>query len=215
MAFPDYFQNLPDVDYAYKINKSGQTKSIKIKDYFHLLTTRDDIFRDETLFYTYYVKDGQRPEQISYEEYDDEQYYWVVLQVNEVEDFYNQWPLSQWELDRHLESKYGNNLDLIHHYETLEVKDDNDNVLLEAGLYVPEDFVFEYQPDPTQFVYLTSRPQSVSVLDYEYQLNDSKSEIQLLRKELLYRYEKEIQSAARSISPESLKSEINIAEYYN
>ena len=215
MAYPTYFSDLPDIDYAYKINKSGQTRTIKIKDYFHLLTTRDDTFKKETLFYTYYVKDGQRPEQIAYEEYDDEQYYWVVLQVNEVEDYYNQWPLSQWELDRHLEKKYGSKLNDIHHWETLEVRDDNGDVLLEAGLIVPESFVFEYQPDPTQFVYLTSRPGSVSNLDYEYQLNDSKSEIQLLRKELLYNYENEIQESANSIDPGSLNSEINIAEYYN
>lgn len=215
MAFPTYFSDLPDIDYAYKINKSGKTRTIKIKDYFHLLTTRDDIFKKETLFYTYYVKDGQRPEQIAYEEYDDEQYYWVVLQVNEIEDYYNQWPLSQWELDHHLDKKYGTKLNDIHHYETLEVRDEDGDILLEAGLHVPESFVFEYQPDPTQFVYLTSRPQSVSNLDYEYQLNDSKGEIQLLRKELLYKYENEIQDSASGISPESLKSEIDIAEYYN
>ena len=36
------------------------------------------------------MKDGnlRDPDQISYEQYGDEQYYWIILQINEIIDFY-------------------------------------------------------------------------------------------------------------------------------
>ena len=215
MAFPTYFSDLPNIDYAYKVNRSGQTSHLKIKDYFHLMTTRDDIFKKETLFDAYTVVDGMRPEQIAYEEYGDESYYWIILQVNEITDFYNQWPLGQYELDQHLDKKYGNKLNDIRHYEMPTVKDDEGRVLLKGGQVVHEDYVYEYQPTPLNFFYDSVRPYAVTNVEYEYQKNDEKSEIQILNKELLFQYESEIQFATSKINPGSLKSEINIAEYYN
>ena len=215
MASPNYFNNLPDIDYAYKVNRSGQTSHLKIKDYFHLMTTRDDIFKKETLFKTHTIIDGMRPEQISYEEYGDEKYYWIILQVNEITDYYNQWPLSQYELDEHLDKKYGSKLNDIRHYEMPTVKDEEGRVLLKGGQVVHEDYVYEYQPNPLNLFFESARPYAVTNIEYEYQQNDMKSEIQLLRKQLLYKYENEIQFAADRINPGSLSSEIDIAEYYN
>ena len=80
MAKPDYFKYFPNIEYPVKLLKSGKTESITIKDYFHLLLPRDDIFKEDTLYEQYYVKNGQRPDQISYNLYGDEQYYWIILQ---------------------------------------------------------------------------------------------------------------------------------------
>ena len=132
MGNPNYFSYLPNLDYTIKLDKAGNTTNIDIKDYFHLLKVREDIYKEETLYEPYFVKDGARPEQVSYELYGDERYYWVVLQVNDIVDYYNEWPLSSYELDQYIKDKYGfPGSEDIHHWETLEVKDLDGNVILD------------------------------------------------------------------------------------
>ncbi|GAH23493.1 unnamed protein product, partial [marine sediment metagenome] len=58
-----------------------------IKDYFNLARVREDIFKEDTLYNEYYVKNGERPDQISYEKYGTEAFYWVILQVNDIIDY--------------------------------------------------------------------------------------------------------------------------------
>ena len=74
MATPRYFQFFPNIQYAISANKAGVPSFINIKDYFHLALPRDDIYREETLYVDYVVRNGQRPDQISYERYGDAQY---------------------------------------------------------------------------------------------------------------------------------------------
>ena len=81
--------------------------------------TRDDIRAEKTIYSPYIIKNGERPDQISYKEYGDEQYYWIILQINEITDYYNEWPLSQYELDEYITKKYGVvGADEVRHYET-------------------------------------------------------------------------------------------------
>jgi hypothetical protein len=92
MSTPKYFRNFPNIQYAVSANKAGIPTYINIKDYFNLLKVRDDIFREETLYAPYTIQNGQRPEQISEAIYGDAQFYWVILQVNDITDYYSQWP---------------------------------------------------------------------------------------------------------------------------
>ena len=71
MSKPKYFQNFPNIQYALRANKAGKAENIQIKDYFNLLKVRNDIVREDTLYSPYTVKNGQRPDQISYDYYGD------------------------------------------------------------------------------------------------------------------------------------------------
>ena len=144
MATPKYFFDFPNLRYATSANSAGIPNYIAIKDYFHLLKPRDDIFREETLYQEYIVKNGERPDQISKDFYEDEQYYWIILQINEITDYWNQWPLSQLELDEFITRKYQTTeeANATHHYETPRVVDVNNNLLLAEGHYVDKDFQF-------------------------------------------------------------------------
>ena len=148
---PRYFFDFPNIKYAIQANSAGIPNYITIKDYFHLLKPRDDIFREETLYDEYIVKNGERPDQIANDFYGDEQYYWIILQINEIVDYYNQWPLSQLELDEYITRKYENDAEAnsTHHYETIEVIDSEKNVLQRAGLTVNKNYEFKYRPVPT------------------------------------------------------------------
>ena len=106
MATPEYFQQFPNIKYAFKIDKSGKPIGCDIKDYFRRMTVRDDIYKFDTMYNDYEIKNYERPDQISFELYDDEQYYWTILQTNNITDYYNQWPLDQVEFEEYMLRKY-------------------------------------------------------------------------------------------------------------
>ena len=93
--------------------------------------------------------------------------------------------MSQYDFQRYLDNKYDTvQLTQIHHYETIEQIDLDNNIILEGGLVVDANFTFNYTQDG--FVENISGSQLVeSVSNYEYEVskNDKKREIVLLRKE--------------------------------
>lgn len=193
MATPNYFSYVPNVKYTLSVDAAGNTDDITIKDYFRLLRVTEGAYREATLYTEYVIKEGERPEQISYEIYGDEQYYWVILQSNNIVDYNAEWPLGNTDLEAYVVSKYGSVEAAadIHHWETVEVTDDNGSILLRSGLVVSEGFEFSYRPDSSQFVTLTSFPISVSNMEYERRLNDSKENIVILDKKYLYDFVRE------------------------
>lgn len=214
MSFPKYFQNFPNINYALSVNKAGRTTNVTIKDYFHLLRVKDNIFKEDTMYYSYHVQNDERPEQISYSEYGDEKFYWTILQVNDITDYYTQWPLSDYELQKFIAKKYGSIDDqyATHHYETLETKDSLGNIVLPGRLNVSQDYVYSYPSEPGSDVYLTSRPLEVTNYEYETRLNNEKRDIVLLQKKYIYQFQDEYKEFASSLK--NLKSDTNIADYY-
>lgn len=211
MATPDYFSYFPNIEYPVKLLKSGRTESITIKDYFHLLLPRDDIFKEETLYQQYYVKNGQRPDQISYNLYGDEQYYWIILQINEITDYYTQWPLSQYELDEYILKKYGSDqeADKIRHYETQKVVDRDGNLLLPEHLKVREDYVFEYTDELIDGIQSVG-PVPITYRKHEYRINEDKSQIFVLQPKFVGQYKREIKQFNRKLS--SMKGSLTITD---
>ena len=125
MSTPQYFKSFPDLDYTISANRAGIPTNIKIKDYFHLLRIREDIFKKDTLYYKYVIRNGERPDQIAYKEYGQESWYWIVLQTNDIVDYYSEWPLSFQELEKFILKKYGSyeKAGEVRHYETVDEYD--------------------------------------------------------------------------------------------
>jgi len=209
MTQPTYFSNFPNIEYAVSVNKAGHTNDITIKDYFRLLLPRDDIYKEDTLYNTYYVMDGERPDQISYKEYDDEQFYWVILQINGIIDYYNEWPLSSVELEKFMLTKYGSweETKEVHHWETVETKNSEGNIVLPKGMYVDETFVY-YYTDQNETI-LSSLPSAVTNYEYEERVNERKSHIQILNARYIDDYMRDIRNYAKS-RKKLTRSDINI-----
>ena len=115
---------------------------------------------------------------------------WVVLMSNNIIDINNEWPLTQSQLNIFLSEKYTpQQLVSIHHYETLELRDNKNQLILPAGLVVDEDFNMEYlsggQVKSTNSL-VDGRPiKAVTFFDYENDLNDQKRNINVLKQEFL------------------------------
>jgi hypothetical protein len=127
-------------------------------------------------------KDGARPDTVAEEVYGSAQYDWVVLVGAGIVNIRNEWPLSDRDIYQYAEEIYGDDLNAIHHYETIEVKDSKGRLILPAGKVVDSNFTI---PNP-QIITQTLNP-VVGVSNYEYETlkNTLKRSIYLLRPEYL------------------------------
>ena len=217
MSFPKYFQDFNNIKYSISTNKAGIPSYINIKDYFHLLRVRDDIFKEDTLYTEYYIQNGERPENVSYKVYGDEQYYWVLLQINDITDYYNQWPLSSSELEKFILKKYGSwsHATETHHYETVETLDDNGNLVIPGGIVVNSDYVHIYPNKPgsgEDVVELSSFPVPVSNVEFEQRNNERKSNIVILKERFITDYVREVYIYSQSLKVQN--SEVSISDNF-
>ena len=147
---------------------------------------RAEVLQDKksnlTIFDEYVVKNGERPEDIATSIYDNPFYNWTILIINDIVDFYDQWPRSTRQLQEYVEQKYDQPMGT-KHYVTYEVKDDNGNVVCPAGKIVPQDFQVAFYNGTTT---VTANP-TVSVSNYQYEdeLNSKKEKIQIIRPEFI------------------------------
>jgi hypothetical protein len=60
---------------------------------------------------------------IAHKYYDDAEYHWVILLVNNITDRYHQWPMNTRQFLSHLAERY-DNVNAVHHYEIYQKSGD-------------------------------------------------------------------------------------------
>jgi hypothetical protein len=134
-----YFRELPNLKYASVFNeRTGIDEYTLVKNIFRRPKVREDIKNIITGFTYYQIKDNERPDQIAEKYYKDSGLDWVILLTNNITNINEQWPLDNDSLYKYLLDKYGSEEALydVHHYETIEYKDEFGRVLIEGGLIV-------------------------------------------------------------------------------
>ena len=181
-----YFRELPDLEYQSPLShKTSSDEYVRVKNLFRRIKLRDDLQNVFTLFNKYVIEDGKRPEVVAEELYGKQSLDWVVLITAGITNVRDQWPLSDYQIYRYSEEKYGEYLKDIHHYETTEVKDSRNRIVLPAGKVVDSTFTIPNPSDPTA----TLNPVAgVSNYDYEVTKNNKKRTIYVLRREYLQQY---------------------------
>ena len=135
-----------------------------------------------TIFTEITVGDGERPEDIATRYYGNPFFNWTILVINDIVDYYNQWPRSIVQLQDYINSKYTNPQATKHHITT-EVKDANENIIVPAGKVVPSNFQVAYFNGSTT---VTASPvASVTNAAYEFDLNAKKQNIQIVKPDII------------------------------
>ena len=187
----NYFRKLPNLDYPSLLkNRESNVDYVQTKNLFRRVKIREDLFANFMQFDKYEIVGDERPDNVSEKVYGRDDLDWVVLLSNNIIDVNNEWPLSQLQLNRFLSDKYTpQKLVSIHHYETLELRNDKNQLILPAGIVVDEDFSLEYlsggQIKSTSSL-VEGRPvRAVTFFDYENDLNDQKRTINVLKRDFL------------------------------
>ena len=135
-----------------------------------------------TIFTEITVGDGERPEDIATRYYGNPFFNWTILVINDIVDYYNQWPRSIVQLQDYINSKYTNPQATKHHITT-EVKDANENIIVPAGKVVPSNFQVAYFNGSTT---VTASPvASITNAAYEFDLNAKKQTIQIVKPDII------------------------------
>ena len=187
----NYFRRLPNLDYPSLLKeRESNTDFVQTKNLFRRVKIREDLFANFMQFDKYEVIGDERPDNVAEKVYGNDSLDWVILLSNNIIDINNEWPMNQSQLNMFLDEKYTpQQLVSIHHYETLELRDNKNQLILPAGLVVDADFNMEYlsggQVKSTNSL-VDGRPvKAVTFYDYENDLNDQKRTINVLKRDFL------------------------------
>jgi len=178
-----YFRELPNIEYQSFLSGSNSSQNyLLVKNLFRRNKLRDDLQNVFTLFEKYEIVEGARPDTVAEEFYGDAELDWVVLMTANIINVKNEWPLSNRDLYKYAENKYGiTGLSQIHHYETKEVRDSQGRLILPAGKVVDEDFEVEYYDTTIVTVSGNNVRDAITNYEYESRENTKKSSIYLLK----------------------------------
>jgi len=185
-----YFRELPNVAYQSFLSDSLSSQSyLVVKNLFRRNKLRDDLQSIFTIFNKYEIVEGARPDTVAEEFYGDAELDWVVLMTAGILNVRDEWPLSNQQLYKYAEEKYGiENLTATHHYETKEIKDSKGRLILPAGKEVNEDFEIKYYDNENVTKSGDDVRRSVGNYEYETVKNNKKSLIYLLKPSYLQQF---------------------------
>lgn len=178
----NYFSKLPNFEYVSRLPDAKISDYIAVKNLFKRGAIPEDILDTVALFTKYQIRGDDRPDNVAFFEYGDEDLDWIVLACNNIINIQSEWPMTQEVFNDYLLDKYGSyeNMNQIHHYETVELRTFDDLLILEGGLIVDEDFTFTHSYGDVQTY---SPVTTVTNYEYEEMLEDKKRSIFLLKPE--------------------------------
>jgi hypothetical protein len=187
-----YFRELPNIEYqSFLSDVRSSDQYLVAKNLFRRVKLRDDLQNVFTVFDKYQIPDGSRPELVAEELYGSVQYDWVVLVSAGITRIRDQWPLSDKQVYDYSEEVYGDKINAVHHYETTEVKDSQNRLILPAGRIVDADFKISYYDGGklytnestlgTNIVNIANPVIGVSNYEYEVLKNNEKRGIYVLK----------------------------------
>tara|TARA_Y100000004_G_scaffold126454_1_gene142340 strand:- start:1704 stop:2225 length:522 start_codon:yes stop_codon:yes gene_type:complete len=167
-----YFENFPQIFYDSK----GDKKYTVLTNLLSRVKLIDGAKKNIVDFDYYDVKDGETPEMIAHKYYDDVNLHWTIMVVNEVIDYYEDWPMSVQKFEEFVKNKY-DNPQAIHHYEISQTSGDT-TVKIDVGMNT------------------TDYPSAVAVSNYQYEdsLQEKKRSIRLIQPRYIKEFVKEFQS---------------------
>jgi hypothetical protein len=187
-----YFRELQNLEYqSFLKDRKTSNEYLLVKNLFRRVKLRDDLNNVFTIFDKYQIPDGSRPDLVAEELYGSAQYDWVVLITAGITRVRDQWPLSDRQIYDYSENLYGEDLNSMHHYETTEVRDSQNRLILPSGKVVDADFKISYFDDGKVYtndstlgvniVNIQNPVVGISNYEYEIKKNNEKRSIYVLK----------------------------------
>ena len=184
----NYFKQLPNFDYISRINERKSNRDyLEVKNLFRRPLIREDIFTNFMSFTKYKIVGDERPDEVAYKIYGDEDLDWVVLLANNIINVRDEWPMSQGDFNNYLSEKYGDTggVDLIKHYETIQIQDSKGKIFVPKGKIVDSTFKATFLDSGTNQLVEVSPIEGISYRTYEERLQDDKRNINILESRFL------------------------------
>ena len=183
-----YFSEVPDFEYVSRLPDAKISDYIRVKNLFRRGFLREDIFQDLTFFTKYQVRGDDRPDNVAFEIYKDSTLDWLVLTANNIVNIQDEWPIPNSVFDELMTERYGTYENLIggiHHYETIEVKDARDVVIVNKGLQVESTYSVTFFDERAGDMKTVTPTIPITNYQYEQKVNEAKRNIYLLKPKYL------------------------------
>ena len=184
----NYFSELPDLEYVSRLPDARISDYIRVKNLFKRGFLREDIFQDLSFFTKYQIIGDDRPDNVAFTNYNDSTLDWLVLMANNILNVADEWPIAQSSFDEIMLDRYGSYDTLfngIHHYETTEVRDSRNRIIVPSGLKVDSDYSITFFDDNSDQMKTLTPVISVTNYQYEERVNNDKRSIYLLKPEYI------------------------------
>lgn len=104
---PGFFSNFPTILYDENFGSSSVPNYLLITNLMYRLKLRDQIKNYHSTYIKYTIKDGETPEGLAYRYYGDPMEYWVLFFANDIINPFYDWPLSYRDFLEYIKEKYG------------------------------------------------------------------------------------------------------------
>jgi hypothetical protein len=201
-----YFDKIPQL--LYNIDgKQLSTYQTATNIFFRVRVIRN-VLENVSAYYDYLVKDDDTPEILAEKVYGDSEAHWIILLSNQIIDPQYDWPLNESDFSEYIIGKYGsisNSKTSIHHYEKVITRENsiagmatesrfiiNQTKLTANDMDVPYDTyttlpetqeVDTYNLDDNETVIQVIRRDAISCYDYEYDINEKRRAIKIIKPE--------------------------------
>jgi hypothetical protein len=188
-----YFKYFPTIYY----DRNNQNSFKEVVDITRRFTLIKSLLSDSTLYYPYMIEDQDRPDTIAEKIYNDQSLDWLVMITNDIYDINTDWYMSYEKFTSYLGGKYGSyeaSTQQIHHYEWIiqpRVELYNGDVVEERVINIDETFFHTKPADDTR---------TVTCYDYEYDLNENRRTIKIIKEFYIRQILKEVLSIFKEIS---------------
>ena len=215
-----YFAELPDIAYQSPLSHKNSSRDyIVIKNIFRRSKLFDYLGENVSLFNKYIIGDGARPDTVAEDLYGDAELDYVVVLVAGITNINHEWPIQDYEVYDYALEKYGSETEMNenHHYETFEIRDDKNRLILPPNLIVDDKFKIDgtsskfntkytlisqagntQLDDKDEFTVKTDNiARAVTNLEYEHTENEKKREIDVLRVSYLQTFINDLRDVVR------------------
>ena len=177
----NYFRNLPKI--KYDINGAEPNKYRNVTNIMKRISFKPAVIENISEYYPYRVKDGERPDILSFQKYGSVAYAYLIMLFNDIYDPLFDWPLSPQQFEKYLTNKYGSVSAAMgetkYYYQIIraEVARTGTSERIPAVKFIVDETTYDALDGgdrTTQTAY-----------EWEDELNDNKRDIQLIKASLI------------------------------